>query len=431
MVSGKFAVAASEPDNHTVTVPLLVLGVVVVLIAVRQVGSLRLQIWQAMVAGAVAMLVTGSLTPAEALRAVDLDVMLFLFGMFVLGRALEDSGVLADLSHRLFSRAASVDTLVLLILTGAGVASAVAMNDTVAVVGTPVVVALALAHGVRPQVTLLALAFAVTAGSVPSPIGNPQNLLVALADAEANPFVTFARWLAVPAAGALALTYLALRLAYRSEFHRRGLVHARDVTTEPRLARAALVGMWLLLALIAVRVALVAFEASVDMPLTVIAVVPAAAVLMLAPARVRVVRGVDWATLAFFVGLFVVVEAVDQAGVTREVVARLGGRVGGTAWMLAVSGVVSQAVSNVPLVALYLPALAEAGTGEEARMALAAGSTLAGTFTILGAASNVIIVDNAERRFGVRVGFWEFARVGIPLGVAQMLLTWGWLALVG
>jgi len=413
-----------------VTLPLLVLGVVVVLIAVRQVGSLRLQIWHVMLLGAAAMLLTGAITPRSAFRAVDVDVMLFLFGMFVLGRALEDSGVLADLSHRLFSRAASVDALLILVLLGAGAASAVAMNDTVAVVGTPVAVALARAHGVRPQLVLLALAFAITAGSVASPIGNPQNLLVALADPEANPFVVFARWLAVPALGALALTYLALRLAYRREFHRTALAHVRGGTLEPRLARAARVGLWLLLGLIALRIGLVLAGSDLDLPLTAIALVPAGAVLLLAPRRLQVARGVDWATLAFFASLFVVVQAVDDAGVTREVVARLGDRVASTGWVLVVSGVVSQVVSNVPLVALYLPALAEAGAGEEARMALAAGSTLAGTMTVIGAASNVIIVDNAERRFGVRLGFYEFARVGIPLGVAQLAMTWVWLALV-
>lgn len=419
--------------NPGVTLPLLVLGVVVVLIAVRQVGNLRLQIWQIMLLGAAAMLLTRAIAPRDALAAIDLDVMLFLFGMFVLGRALEDSGVLADLSHRLFSRARSVDGLVVLILLGAGVASAVAMNDTVAVVGTPVVIALARAHGVRPQLALLALAFAVTAGSVASPIGNPQNLLVALADPEANPFVLFARWLAVPALGSLALTYFALRMAYRSEFHRGALAHVRDVTTDPTLSRAALAGIWVLLALIALRIALVIVGSDEDLPLTAIALIPAAVVLILAPQRLQVARGVDWATLAFFAGLFVVVQAVDDAGVTRALVQRLGDRVASTGWVLAVSGVVSQAVSNVPLVALYLPALTEAGAGpgsEEARMALAAGSTLAGTMTVIGAASNVIIVDSAERRFGVRLDFWEFARVGVPLGVAQLALTWGWLAAV-
>lgn len=407
------------------TVPLLVLGGVVALIAIRQVGSLRLQIWHVMSLGAAAMLLTRSISPREALHAVDLDVMLFLFGMFVLGRALEESGTLADLSYRLFSRARSIDELVLLILFGAGVASALLMNDTLAIVGVPVVVALARAHRVTPRLTLLALAFAVTAGGVLSPIGNPQNLLVALrGEAVGNPFVTFATWLALPALGALLLSYGALRLAYRREFHGTALVHERSEIRDAALARLSRAALLVLLALIALRIAIVSAGIEVDLRLTVIALVPAAVVLAGSPRRVSLTRTIDWPTLAFFAALFVVVEAVDEAGVTTEVVARLGAHVASTPWVLAASAAASQLVSNVPLVALYLPALDRAGGGVEAYMALAAGSTLAGNLTLIGAASNVIIVDSAERRFGVRLSFWEFTRVGLPLGIAQLLLTW-------
>lgn len=75
----------------------------------------------------------------------------------------------------------------------------------------------------------------------------------------------------------------------------------------------------------------------------------------------------------------------------------------------------SQVVSNVPFVALALPLLEGAGT--KAAMALAAGSTLAGNLFILGAASNVIIIQNAEKQ-GETLTFWEFARAGIPLTAA-------------
>ena len=108
----------------------------------------------------------------------------------------------------------------------------------------------------------------------------------------------------------------------------------------------------------------------------------------------------------------------------------LGARIASTPWILGVSAVASQVVSNVPLVALALPAIQQAGGGQEALMALAAGSTLAGNLTLIGAASNVIIVDSAERRFGERVSFWEFARVGFPLGIAQLALTWALLTLL-
>jgi Na+/H+ antiporter NhaD/arsenite permease-like protein len=79
--------------------PFIALGVVFFLIVVRQVGRLRLQIWQIMLGGAATVLLTGSIAPAGALRSINPDVMLFLFGMFVVGQALEDSGYLAHISH--------------------------------------------------------------------------------------------------------------------------------------------------------------------------------------------------------------------------------------------------------------------------------------------------------------------------------------------
>jgi Na+/H+ antiporter NhaD/arsenite permease-like protein len=84
---------------------------------------------------------------------------------------------------------------------------------------------------------------------------------------------------------------------------------------------------------------------------------------------------------------------------------------------------VSQFISNVPLVALYLPALAQADTGVPLLMALAAGSTIAGNLTILGAASNVIIVQNSEKK-GQSVSFWEFLRIGVPLTALNALVYW-------
>jgi Na+/H+ antiporter NhaD/arsenite permease-like protein len=75
-------------------------------------------------------------------------------------------------------------------------------------------------------------------------------------------------------------------------------------------------------------------------------------------------------------------------------------------------------------VALYLPVLSHLGAAIKEMMALAAGSTIAGNFSILGAASNVIIIQNAERKGGETLTFWEFVRVGIPLTVVNALVYW-------
>ena len=83
-------------------IPVLVLAVVFLLIVFRKVGNFRVKIWQAMMIGAVAVLLTMQITPIDALFSINYDVMLFLFGMFVVGESMQESGYLRTLSHRLF-----------------------------------------------------------------------------------------------------------------------------------------------------------------------------------------------------------------------------------------------------------------------------------------------------------------------------------------
>jgi len=94
--------------------------------------------------------------------------------------------------------------------------------------------------------------------------------------------------------------------------------------------------------------------------------------------------------------------------------------------ILLVSVILSQLISNVPLVALYLPLLVHAGAGTKEAIALAAGSTIAGNLLILGAASNIIIIQNAEKKSGDTISFLEFARIGIPLTIINVLVYYFW-----
>jgi Na+/H+ antiporter NhaD/arsenite permease-like protein len=87
--------------------------------------------------------------------------------------------------------------------------------------------------------------------------------------------------------------------------------------------------------------------------------------------------------------------------------------------ILGTSVVISQFISNVPFVALFQPMIQQAGGTTIQMMALAAGSTIAGNLTILGAASNVIIIQNAEKQ-GESLTFFEFARAGIPITLIQI-----------
>jgi Na+/H+ antiporter NhaD/arsenite permease-like protein len=411
-------------------IALVVLLLVFLLIAVRQVGRIRLQIWQIMLLGALAVLVTGQISPLEALEAINPDVMLFLFGMFVVGEALEESGYLSHLSHRLFGRARSLDGLVLLILFGMGALSAFLMNDTLAIVGTPVVLALATKFKADHRVLLLALAFAVTIGSVMSPIGNPQNLLVAMNGDIANPFVTFLRYLFLPTMICLLLAYLLLRLNFRADFQGRSAAWHEESISDPKLAFLSQVALALLIILVLAKVVTVFAGLSIDFRLTYIALASAAPILLFSPRRLALVKDIDWPTLVFFAAMFILMESVWNSDVLQRALDSALPHMTSLGMILVVSIVLSQFISNVPLVALYLPMLMEIGVSTRQLMALAAGSTIAGNLSILGAASNVIIIQNAEAKGEQTLTFWDFVKVGLPLTVVCGGVYWLFLAFV-
>jgi len=405
-------------------VSVIVLLVVFVLIAVRQIGRFRLQIWQAMLLGALAVLLTGQISPAEALKAINLDVILFLFGMFVVGQALEESGYLSHLSSRLFGRAKTVDSLLLLILFGAGLLSAFLMNDTLAIIGTPVMLQIARKTGIRPKLLLLSLAFSVTIGSVMSPIGNPQNLLVAINGNIPNPFITFLRYLAVPTLISLFLTYLILKFFYRGHLKNEPLNYSADPITDPGLAQLSKVSLIIIVILVLAKIITSLLGLGIDFRLTYIALAAALPIILLSPRRLGIVRRIDWTTLIFFAAMFVLMESVWDSGYFQNVIADLHLNLQSVGIIMAVSIVLSQLISNVPLVALYLPVLSQLGAATKEMMALAAGCTIAGNFSILGAASNVIIIQNAEKKAGETLTFWEFVRIGIPLTAVNALVYW-------
>ena len=408
-------------------VSVLVLAAVFVLIAVRQVGRFRLQIWQIMLGGAIAVLVTGQIAPLDALLSIDVDVMLFLLGMFVVGVAMKESGLLYHAAHRLFRRTVSVDRLVLLLLFSFGLLPAVLMNDTIAIIGTPLVLHYGRTLNVSPKMLLLALAFSVTIGSAMSPIGNPQNLLIAIDGDVPAPFASFLSSLFVPTVVNLLLAFVVLRVFFRDEFVDKP-VHLHDEgVADPRLARLCIVSLAIIAFMIAAKVVLTAVRPDIYMPLTLIALAGAAPIVLLSSRRVEMVRKVDWSTLVFFASMFVLMAAVWASGFFQSMLDGVDGLTS-VPMILLVSVVLSQFISNVPFAALYVPLLQDAGAGTAEMIALAAGSTIAGNLLLLGAASNIIIVQNAERE-GETLTFMEFARVGIPLTVLNCLVYWLFLSL--
>jgi len=337
---------------------LLTLFAVFVLIAVRKIGHFNIRIWQSMTCGAAVVLATGEISGLDALKAIDFNVMLFLFGMFVVGQALVASGYLYALAYHLFNRMTSVPQLVCGILFGAALSSALLMNDTLAIIGTPLVLRLAREHNINSKLLLLTLAYAITIGSVMSPLGNPQNFLIASQGGLPAPFLTFFKALGIPTLINLAVTYLVLRLAYRQHFiTAMPLTHNPVELLDKKLAKLAQASLFLLIGLITLNIILSAMHSTMQLKLSHIALIAALPPILFSTARLPLLKSLDWSTLLFFAAMFVLMSSVWQTGIMQQQVNELHIDLTTIPAIMLLSASLSQLISNVPLVALYLPML--------------------------------------------------------------------------
>ena len=154
-----------------------------------------------------------------------------------------------------------------------------------------------------------------------SPIGNPQNLLIAIDGNLDAPFVTFLRSLALPTLICLIIAYAVLKLFFRQEFGKSALIHSEEIITDPELARVSKMALILLLILIACKIFLVEFLPAWDFNLSWIALFSASPVL-LSRKRIEILKNIDWTTLVFFVSMFVLMESVWISGTCQELLGK-------------------------------------------------------------------------------------------------------------
>lgn len=411
----------------------------------RKIGGRTLPVWALMVVGAVLMVASLSISPEEALDSIDFRVISFLFGMLVICAGFENSGLIEYLVLILLRRAKNMNRLLLAIIFGSGLLSAVLVNDTIALLITPLV--LSAASKIRlgeNKVLLLPLAFGITTGSTLSPIGNPQNLLVALDSGMAAPFAEFLLYLAVPTLVALFAVYFICKFLYRKDLARVEYGQMQRSLDEPSSA----ISDWGLAKLSArVLLVLVFGFALVEifpelqeagLTLNVLALIAGIALLAITPRRLALLRSMNWGILIFFGGMFVVMRGVWDSGIGGALLSAVppplpNNSVQSTASIMISSTLLSQILSNVPFVQLYSYQLASLGFNSShvvGWLALAAGSTLAGNLTLLGAVSNVIVIDSARMRGAESFSFLDFARAGVVITLVTGTIFFLFLAFV-
>ena len=399
-----------------------ILAVVFLLIMVRRVGKFRLPIWGIMTAGALAALLFQTISISSAISAVQLDVIAFLFGMFVFGAALDKSGLLHSVVLRGFTKAKNKRQVMLIFMITTAAAAALFMNDTVAVIGAPLAMFCATKFGIPVVRMLLALCFAVTFGSAATPIGNPQNLLIALSGVP-DAFVTFAIYLVVPSVLCLFISYKFLARGISSEAV---VMDKSDDVFDDRLSSICKISFVLILLAVAARI--VGSFFGYEVSFIWIAAAGALPLLLFSSKRLELLKSVDYCTLIFFVSMFILMEAVWESGVLQVLLPE--SLTVSIPVMVTAGAVVSQFVSNVPFVLMVLPLLETAAASVPLYMAASAGCTAAGALTILGAASTIIIIQRAEKE-GESLSFLTFLKSGIPITLAAVVIYSVWIWVVG
>jgi Na+/H+ antiporter NhaD/arsenite permease-like protein len=252
-------------------------------------------------------------------------------------------------------------------------------------------------------------------GSVCTLVGNPQNMIIG--QLSSIPFSKFAVSLLPVAIAGLGIEFTVLNYGFRKEL--------AQATINPGGSLRHEIDSGLLRLTFGVLILVFGgFVAGLDVAWTALA--GATLVMVLARRDThQVLKLVDWHLLLFFATLFVVVEGLNSTGLADQIYSRLRGLFGTTAtaqaWNLAwLSAAGSNVFSNVPFVLVagkWIPGFA---SPELMWKVMALATTFAGNLTLLGSVANIIVVESA--RGHVEVGFWDYARFGIPVTILTTVI---------
>jgi Na+/H+ antiporter NhaD/arsenite permease-like protein len=362
------------------------------------------------IVGAAFLMALGVLDLPAAWGAIDYKTLIFLFGMMVISANLAASGFFQLALDYTIRRIHSPFGLLVVLTFGSGILSALFLNDTIALILTPLVVGITQLLKLKPIPYLLALAGATNLGSVATLSGNPQN--ISIGSFSGISYLDFAKALTPLALICLTIQVGLLWWLYPEVRSLRPYLKVKPPRYhifKPLLVKSLLITIGLLAAFL------------IGIPTAEVTLIAAA--LLLVTRRLkpeRILQQVDWDLLLMFCGLFILTEGVQKLGslgwLSRFVDDPLS--------ILGITALLSNLVSNVPAVLLLHHLIPHPDT--RTWLLLAAASTLAGNLTLLGSVANLIVAEAVAKQ-GYRLTFGEHLRFGLPLTVITLALTYFWI----
>lgn len=390
----------------------------------------------AALAGGILLVMAGAIGQEEAIEAVHWETLGLLVGMMILVGILKDSGVFGYLAIKSAQAAGGRPGLVLIYLGGiTAVLSAFLDNVTTVLLMFPVTLVIARILEEDPIPFLIVEVLASNIGGTATLVGDPPNIIIGTVVEELT-FMDFIVNLAPPIVVILLVTLGLVWLVHGRKLHtseedRKGIMAlqaAEEIEDRTLLVRAgavcgATVIGFFLQQITGLNPAIVALAGA------------AVAMLICGPEVEKVLHEVEWPTILFFVGLFVMVGALEATGFIELVahsLASASDSLAGTAMIVMWgSGFASGIVDNIPFTATMIPVvegLAEArgydaATTEPLWWSLSLGACLGGNFTLIGASANLVVAGLVAREGMTTFTFLRFLLWGVPLTLVALVIS--------
>ncbi len=395
----------------------IIITLILIAIAFGHIPTLKMNRATIAFVGAVLLIGVGILNYENALKSIELHTLALLLSMMIINANFSVSGFFDLVSSKILKIADSPKKLLFLLIFASGYLSSLLLNDTVVIMFTPIVLQMLLLVKRNPIPYLIALGLSANIGSAMTPIGNPQNILIA--GYSKISFLNFLKPLFLVSTFSLFITYFTIIAFYRKEFDSSKFVIEGEINF--RIYSPLLIKSILALSIV-LALSLMEFDISLS--------ALAGASILLVTRRIkpeRVFKEIDWALLLFFTSLFVITGAIVHTGIDKKLFSVFEDIIFQNYITLSFFiAILSNIVSNVPAVMILSPFINLAKNPEAYWIVVAMSSTFAGNLTIIGSVANIIVVETAKLS-GVRIGFFEFLKVGSLVTILTILLGSIWL----
>jgi Na+/H+ antiporter NhaD/arsenite permease-like protein len=398
--------------------------------ALAMIASERVDRTKIALLGAVLLLLTQTIEQETAIEAIDWNTLGLLAGMMLMVKITEPTGVYTWLAIRAgqLSRGRPLAVVVSLSLTTA-VLSAFLDNLTTVLLMVPITFLLADALDIDPIPLVIIEIVVSNIGGTATLIGDPPNILIA--GATDLSFTAFIVNLAPVAATTFAVVTGGLYLLFRKQLRFADKDRARVMALDASESIEDAAELRRTVPILVATILLFFAHQALHLEPATVALSGATAMLLISRQPIeRSLAGIEWPTLFFFIGLFVMVGALEETGAIVKVADGIADITGGdrTAELLGItwaSAIGSGLVDNIPFTAAMIPVVEQlqGDGGDDAYWwALALGACFGGNATLIAAAANVAAAGMAARS-GRPIGFMVFLRVGVPVTLASLILA--------